>query len=684
MPKTRNARKPVPVAPPPAVHPKTTRPSAEVRRPPEPAVTVAQRMGRKLDAMPDRIDIRDWLYQPNLAPLPDVVVNCDEVPEILNQGNEGACTGFALAAVIQFHQHRRGIHRPRVSPRMLYEMARHYDEWPGESYEGSSARGAMQGWVAHGVCKRDSWPNTLHGPGNFTSDRANEARLLPGGAYYRVQHRSIRDMHAALADVGILYVTLMVHTGWNDPKSERRQAGAGRRLPTIRREGRATDGHAVAFVGYTRDGFIVQNSWGASWGADGFAILPYEDFLLHSTDVWVAQLGVPIGIDLWSSDRGADSTAGLQRAAPAIPLTDIRPYIVNVGNNGVLSDSGSYWTTDDDVARLFAQAIPDAATKWQKQRVMLYLHGGLNSEAEVAARVVAFRDVCLENEIYPLHLMWETGGGETLRGILEDYVTTAQERAAGWLQNFRDHLVEAKDRTFELTVSRPGTAMWDKMKENARLVSERDDERGVIQLLVAQASKALKSLTAANRANWELHIVAHSAGSIMAAYALAEVMRLGVALKSISFLAPAMTTALFKERMLRAIRSKKCVQPTVFVLSDEGERDDDVGPYGKSLLYLVSNSFEGQRYTPLLGMQKSLQRLPDQDPPDPDLARLFQTPVGGRPSLVVAGASVNGVIESKSESHGGFDNDEWTLNAVLTRILDHEPERKFTARDLQY
>jgi hypothetical protein len=161
-------------------------------------------------------------------------------------------------------------------------------------------------------------------------------------------------------------------------------------------------------------------------------------------------------------------------------------------------------------------------------------------------------------------------------------------------------------------------------------------------------------------------------------------MRLGVALKSISFLAPAMTTALFKERMLRAIRSKKCVQPTVFVLSDEGERDDDVGPYGKSLLYLVSNSFEGQRYTPLLGMQKSLQRLPDQDPPDPDLARLFQTPVGGRPSLVVAGASVNGVIESKSESHGGFDNDEWTLNAVLTRILDHEPERKFTARDLQY
>src|SRR6185436_16770428 len=102
------------------IHPKTTRPSAEMRRPPEPAWTAADAMGRKLDAMPDRIDIRDWLYRPTLAPLPNSIVNCDRVPEILDQGNEGACTGFALAAVIQFHQKQRRVRRPSVSPRMLY------------------------------------------------------------------------------------------------------------------------------------------------------------------------------------------------------------------------------------------------------------------------------------------------------------------------------------------------------------------------------------------------------------------------------------------------------------------------------------------------------------------------------------------------------------------------------------
>ena len=60
------------------------------------APAVANRKGRKLDAFPDKIDLRDWPYQPTLAPLPDQIVNCARVPEVLNQGQEGACTGFAL------------------------------------------------------------------------------------------------------------------------------------------------------------------------------------------------------------------------------------------------------------------------------------------------------------------------------------------------------------------------------------------------------------------------------------------------------------------------------------------------------------------------------------------------------------------------------------------------------------
>src|SRR6185503_13364123 len=86
-----------------------------------------------------------------------------------------------------------------------------------EDYEGSSARGAMQGWVAHGVCRRLSWPDDRHGTAHFKSDVADEAQESPGGAYYRGSHREVRDMHAALHEASILYVTLMVHDGWFFP-----------------------------------------------------------------------------------------------------------------------------------------------------------------------------------------------------------------------------------------------------------------------------------------------------------------------------------------------------------------------------------------------------------------------------------------------------------------------------------
>ena len=64
---------------------------------------------RKLDAMPDRVDIRDWAYQPTLRALPPELISINDVPAILDQGQEGACTGFGLAAVINYQLAKRDI-----------------------------------------------------------------------------------------------------------------------------------------------------------------------------------------------------------------------------------------------------------------------------------------------------------------------------------------------------------------------------------------------------------------------------------------------------------------------------------------------------------------------------------------------------------------------------------------------
>src|SRR5262245_12950114 len=179
---------------------------------------------RVLDARPDTLDFRDRMFEPTLIEVP-TRRPLDEyrkarVP-ILDQGTEGACTGFGLATVVHYLLRTRQVvpDENQVSPRMLYDMARRYDEWPGENYSGSSARGAMKGWHKHGVCSRSHW---VYDSGQETQDRKlftkrfEEALRRPLGAYFRVNHKDLIAMHAAMSEVGILYATSTVHEGWQN------------------------------------------------------------------------------------------------------------------------------------------------------------------------------------------------------------------------------------------------------------------------------------------------------------------------------------------------------------------------------------------------------------------------------------------------------------------------------------
>ena len=687
-------------------YPKTTQPSAKSQRVKPAQRTTAEKINKALDAFPDKIDVRDWFYQPTLSPLPEQYINFDYSPLILDQGTEGACTGFALAAVINYHLLKNGriaaadVQKECVSPRMLYEMARRYDEWPGEDYVGSSARGSVKGWIAHGVVRKWQWEDDMTGPTHLDEPLAKAALEIPAGAYYRVMHRNIRDMHAAINETGILFATLMVHEGWINPQQKSRaysyiSSNKSKKitLPIIERRNRADGGHAVAIVGYTREGFIIQNSWGEKWGHKGFALLPYEDWMLHSSDCWVVQLGVPIETNFWNRKENSDTDAGRQRASDMVPLESIRPYAINIGNNGFLSDSGSYWTTESDVERLF-KTVAETAKDWDKKRILLYFHGGLNAEREVARRIISFKQVCLDNSIYPLHMMWENDFWTSLKDKLFNLFSEDDKASKSWLARLRDSTLEIKDRTFELTASKTGTMLWDEMKKNAELASEKPAQPGgkkrAIITVADKGLQAYNTLDDKEKRKWEIHIVAHSAGSIFIAYALETLLQIGIPVKSVQFLAPAISIELFKEKYFPLMEKDDRLRPTLYVLSDKGERDDDFGPYGKSLLYLVSNAFERRRETPVLGMEKFINgKNPElvKKYIDPEISKMLAKDINGWPALVIAGKAPAkeeaGPDICRSNSHGGFDNDNFTLNSVLYRILGKKPKRKFDIRDLQ-
>ena len=95
-----------------------------------------------LKARKDPVDLRDFYYEGSLLELPQSIDNRRKIPHQIemDQETEGACTGFGLAAVVNYLLHNRKdsvLPQKGVSPRMLYEMAKRYDEWEGEDDEES-------------------------------------------------------------------------------------------------------------------------------------------------------------------------------------------------------------------------------------------------------------------------------------------------------------------------------------------------------------------------------------------------------------------------------------------------------------------------------------------------------------------------------------------------------------------
>jgi hypothetical protein len=108
-------------------------------------------------AAPGVADPRDIVYVPDTLDVPEQVLPDVSWIRILDQGEEGASVGFALAAVLNFLRAERG-ETELVSPIFLYDIARRYDEWSGVEHEGSSLRGALRGLMRHGAALERDMP----------------------------------------------------------------------------------------------------------------------------------------------------------------------------------------------------------------------------------------------------------------------------------------------------------------------------------------------------------------------------------------------------------------------------------------------------------------------------------------------------------------------------------------------
>ncbi len=664
-----------------------------------PTVQVKQ---RQFDARPDRVDFRDQYFQARLVslepehPHPSLVEQYLEKycadGMILDQGDEGACTGFGLGACINYlhweRWQRAGTQGPRparVSTRMLYHMAKLYDEWPGEDYDGSSCRGAMKGWHHHGVCDEVLWPYRKR----FTDPKEGwqqDAAVRPLGAYYRVNKDSIVDMQAAIQEVHAISVSATVHEGWWLKKADS--------LPVIDASGAEAGGHAFALVGYNAEGFIVQNSWGPDWGYRGFAILTYPDWVKNGMDAWVAVLGAPVVVQgtavsvnrtpLQQQTAAPGATVRLAggRQSYTYKNPQVAPWSTDVAyqHSVVLGNDGQPLQRLiglKDAAANLADVALTRPRAWlaaqDKKKLVIYAHGGLNDEEASVGRIRIMAPYFKANGIYPLFITWRTGFGESLRGILDDqakkFGSDLEElRARGMLDDIKDAMREAKDRAFEAIAEEIlAKAVWTQMKQNALAAAT---PGGGLRLLAGH----LEALRADLGKDLEIHLLGHSAGSILLGQLCNRLAPRNVDVASLGLYAPACTMAFAADFLGRALKAKLLSRRSVYfeVLSEERERDDHVGPYGKSLLYLVSRALEEVHKMPILGMVAAW------NPADPDdiVNARRRSDVAAWRKVWGNGPKPHETTEPQVDdgqglipsAHGSFDNDVAVVTNSIERI----------------
>lgn len=641
---------------------------------------------RTFNASKDPVDLRDRAFMPRVQSLPDCFPDDAHVKQllpgyigaglILNQGQEGACTGFGLACVINYLRWRKGGYQApieSVSPRMLYNYARRYDEYAGEDYEGSSCRGALKGWFYNGVCLESDWPYIPGGTHPARYGFADRATANTLGVYFRIDLTSITDMQAAIVEIGAIYVSAYTHDGWQRAPTIGKTIKGHASLPVIPFDGKPSKdfGHAFALVGFNTRGFVVQNSWGTAWGCGGFAILSYADWLANAMDAWVAALGVR-GLVFGERAAGITAVAGRTAADRVGAWNQADAYEHSI----VLGDTGRvvrYLTQDETSRALQYQActLPDQWLRTQPagpKRLVIYAHGGLNNEESAINRARVMGPYFSDNGCYPVFMAWKTGFLESVRDILAD--RTRDSSLAG---GFGEGATEISDLIFEKSIGRPiARPIWNIMKENAKGASQ--PTRG-LDLLVT----ALQTLAHAWGDELQIHLIGHSAGAIFLGWLTDLLAQRGVdaLVKSIHLYAPACTVEFANAHF--APHDALMRSMYLDILTDKNERGDDVGSvYRKSLLYLVSNALELDERTPLLGLANITN--PDYDGWDGSAtsgqalgnwrAAAEETGLASRTIFTKEPRVVTKLPgEMIDASHGSFDNNVHVVARTIERII---------------
>lgn len=248
--------------------------------------------------IPDSADQRDMMHvvpAEVAAALPAVVDLRPLCPPVYDQGKLGSCSANAIAAAIAFEQRKLDAPQQFTPSRLFIYYNERVLLNTVNADTGSPLRGGMKTVHHIGVCPEDQ----QNDPANWPYDPAQYAVKPPDTCYASAQHvravRYLRLDHTLAGLKGCLaqgYPFVFGFTVYENFESMLVKDTGVAPLPT--QGERVLGGHAVMAVGYDdeRETLTVRNSWGPTWGDNGYFYLSYDYIFKRglARDFWTIRL----------------------------------------------------------------------------------------------------------------------------------------------------------------------------------------------------------------------------------------------------------------------------------------------------------------------------------------------------------------------------------------------------------